>query len=118
MLGAPLTNLARLTVRTEEISLHFARRLQKYIYSLFKDLILNVQVTDFLRNYIQQSLPKTRTIIHREIRDMANDELSDYMVQVTKGVGRWTLEDEAFKKQYLQIPSLVKSMIMMMRWVN
>ncbi|KHJ30725.1 hypothetical protein EV44_g3588 [Erysiphe necator] len=89
VLGAPLTNLARLTVRTGETSLQFARRLRKHVYSLPNDLILSVQVRDVMRNHIQQSLPKTWTIIQRDIRDMSNDELSDYVVQVSEGVGRW-----------------------------
>ncbi|RKF65887.1 hypothetical protein OnM2_001001 [Erysiphe neolycopersici] len=94
VLSAPLANLAMLTVRTGETSLQFARRLRKHVYSLPNDLILSAQ----------QSLPKTWTIIQRDIRDMSNDELSDYVLQVSEGVERWTLEDETYKKQYQQTP--------------
>ncbi|RKF62396.1 hypothetical protein OnM2_033111b, partial [Erysiphe neolycopersici] len=40
---------------------------------------------------------------------MTNDELSDYVVQVTEGVGRWTLEDEVYKKQHQPTPIPVQT---------
>ncbi|KHJ33025.1 hypothetical protein EV44_g3407 [Erysiphe necator] len=96
VLGAPLTNLARLTVHKGKSSLQFARKLRKAIYALPADLILGSEVRDIERNHIQQSLPRTWTSIQRDVSSMSNDELADHVVQVTEGIERWTLEDQVY----------------------
>lgn len=88
VLGAPLANLARLTVHKGESSLQFARRLRKAICALPADLILGSEVRDIERNYIQQSLPRTWISIQRDVSSMSNDELADHLVQVTEGIER------------------------------
>ncbi|POS82629.1 hypothetical protein EPUL_006716 [Erysiphe pulchra] len=97
MLGAPLTNLARLTVHMRESSLQFAR-LQKAVYALSADLILGSEVRGIQRNHIQKSLPRTWTSIQRDVSSISNDDLADHVVQVTEGIKFWTLEDQVYKK--------------------
>ena len=104
VLGAPLTNLARLTVQKGESSLDFARRLRKAIYALPSDVVLTLQVREIQRNHIQQSLPRTWTIIQRDSSSMSNHELADYTVQITEGIECRALEDAVYHMSPNQRP--------------
>lgn len=76
-------------------------------------MLLGAQVQDIQRNHIQQSLSRIWTSIHREIAITANDELADYVVQITEGIGRWNLEDSIYQQSinYTLIPTIASENI-------
>ncbi|KAI0993300.1 hypothetical protein K3495_g14884 [Podosphaera aphanis] len=96
-LGSPLTTLAKLNALPNETALDFARRLRKAFFNLPSDVLSGPQARDILNHQIRQFLPRTWTTISHMASSLSNEEMGDYVVQVTNSIARWPTEDATFR---------------------
>ncbi|KAI1004419.1 hypothetical protein K3495_g3793 [Podosphaera aphanis] len=97
-LGSPLTAFARLTAHKNDTPLDFARRLRKVFFNIPADIVVGPQTRDILNHHVRQFLPRTWTNISSKAGSLSNEELADYVVQVTESIAKWPQEDCMFRQ--------------------